>query len=171
MSLKIMAGIVFVGCCFSYVALGNDVAKTETTKPIDVTLRFDAKIDPVLNRANLVAIKQFILKQGNKATYCSMYGDNPAFFVKNHSFYLIPDPGPNGHPQYNINCDPQKTDFQTLHIANKDWGRDPYQYVDFKNEHYICVTVHYPADDLNIENIRDRTDEALKIILEEMKKP
>ena len=168
MSLKVMAGLVFIGCCFSFVALGNDVAKTESAKPIDVTLRFDAKIDPILNRANLIAIKQFILEQGRRETYCSMYNNNPAFFVKNHSFYLNPDPGPDGFRQYNINCDPQKTDFQTLVIRNMDWG---YRYIDFKDEHYICVTVNYPADDLNIEKIRDRTEEALKIILEKIKKP
>ena len=57
---------------------------------------------------------------------------------------------------------------------NRSWsdGWDQYRYIEFKdeNEYDINIRVSWPADDLNIGQIRDRTEETLKVILEEMKR-
>jgi hypothetical protein len=165
-----------------FAVYGADPVETKTARTIDVSLRIDPqiypvkngeppKLDPVLNRANLIAIKQFILKQEHKETYCNMYNNNPFFAVKNYRFYLNPDPGPNGHPQFNVNCDPQKTDFHTLVIRNMDWGPDQYRHIQFKKEvPWIDITVSWPNNELNVGKIRNRAEEAVNVILEEMKR-
>ncbi len=150
----------------------------EEGRTVDVTLRIDPrivpvpkgdlpKIDPVLNHANLIAIKQFILKQGGKQTYCQMYNDNPFYAVKPYNFYLNPDNG-----QTNINCDPKLSDFHELVIRNMDWkpGRDQYRDIRFDDKYYIYVSVSWPSDDLSVATIRSRAEESVKVILDEMKR-
>ena len=175
--MTITVAIVFVILCAPFVVLG-----AETGRVVDVTLRIDPRIypnkageppktDPVFNRANLIAIQQFILRQGRTQTYCNMYNNNPFFPVGRYSFYLDPDPGgPHNHPQYNGNCDPEKSEFHTLVIRNMDWGIDQYRRIRFKEEHNIYVVVTWPVDELNVGQIRGRAEEAIKAILEEMKR-
>ena len=173
--MTIMRATVIIGLCFPYIALCADFART-----IDVTLRIDARIYPVkegeppqpvpvLSRSNLIAIQQFILKQGRTQTYCQMYNNNPYFPMKNDHFYLNPDTG-----QRNINCDPEKSGFHTLVIRNRDrgWddGRDQYRYIEFKDEYYIYIHVSWPADDLDVGKIRYRAEKAIEAILDEMKR-
>ena len=87
--MTIVTTTVIIGLCFPFVALSADAART-----IDVTLRIDTRTYPVkegeppqpvpvLSRSNLIAIQQFILKQGKTQTYCQMYNNNPYFSMKN----------------------------------------------------------------------------------------
>lgn len=166
--------IVFIFClCFPSAIFAENTVEQEIARTIDVTLRIDSrifpankgespKVDPILNRANLIAIKQFILKQGKTETYCNMYNNNPAYSVGKSRFYLNPDTG-----QRNINCDPKLSDFHTLVIRNMDWG---YRHIAFKEEHVIFIRVSWPQDELNVKTVRGRAEEALKAILEEMKR-
>lgn len=79
--------------------------------------------EAVLNRENLLRIKAFILRNGETRIYSQMYNDNPAFETERFAFYLNPDPGgPHDHPQWNINCDPERGDFHTLVIRRDITG-------------------------------------------------
>jgi len=92
-----------------------------------------------------------------------MYNDNPFYQVENYSFYLNPDSG-----QRNINCDPTKSGFRTLVIRNMGWGQDQYRYIEFKGETDGDIIVSWRKSDLNIKQIRERTEQALKTIIEEV---
>lgn len=168
--------IVLLFClCFPLVAFADDMVKPTSARVTDVTLRIDSRIypvkkgespeiDPVLNRANLIAIQQFILKQGKTQTYCNMYNNNPAYPVGKYHFYLNPDTD-----QGNINCDPKLSDFHTLVIQNWEGGVQDRSIV-FKDKNNIYIRVSWPQDELNVKTIRDLTKEVLKVILDEMKR-
>ena len=151
--------------CFLLLLLMTtlSVAQGKDTRIIAASLRVDSWRDSIMSQTNLIAIQQFILKQGKRQTYCSMYNNNPFYGVDNYSFYLTPDTG-----QGNINCDPEKSGFHTLVIRNMDWGQDQYREIIFKNEHDINIIASWPRDDLTIERIREKTEEALKVIIAEM---
>jgi hypothetical protein len=162
--------------CFFILLIASFVLEGNVARVIQATLRIDPRInsgktgeqpqfDPVLNRTNLIAIQKFILKQGQTETYCNMYNCNPSYSIDNYFFYLNPDTG-----QFNINCEPEKSGFHTLVIRNMDWGRDQYRDIEFKDEHIINITASWPNDDLDIARIREKTEEALKIIMNDMKR-
>lgn len=75
--------------------------------------------DPLMNKARLDRIKRHIIVQGRRCTYVTMYNDNPCWSLPPYMFYLNPDPGPNGHPQWNIGCDTGRGDFNTLVIEDR----------------------------------------------------
>lgn len=59
-------------------------------------------------------IKQMILRDGDRRTYCNMYNNNPHIELDGFHAYLDPVGG-----QRNINCDPELSDFDELVI--QDW--------------------------------------------------
>ena len=75
----------------------------------------------VLHKQKLDDVKHFILKTGQTCTYSNRYNNNPCYKTANYQFYLNPDSGGlHNNGQWNINCDPKKSDFNTLVIkANK----------------------------------------------------
>lgn len=81
--------------------------------------------DPLLNKANLDRIKRHIIAQGRRCTYVTMYNDNPCWSLPPYMFYLNPDPSPDGHPQWNINSDTRRGDFNTLVITDSASSVDP----------------------------------------------
>jgi hypothetical protein len=56
-------------------------------------------------------IKQYILRKGDRQTYCNMYNNNPHLALDEFEVYLNPSIG-----QANINCDPNLSDFNDLVI-------------------------------------------------------
>lgn len=137
---------------------------------IDVRLRIGQEGDDekVVTRSNFLKIKQFILKNGRRETYCNMYNRNPAFHTKGFQFYLNPDTG-----QRNMNCDPAKSDFNALTIRSTSGGSFQYRSVEFIDKHYIYVVASWPSDDLTLGELRKLVEEALTQIMAEMeqKKP
>ena len=113
--------------------------------PQAVLLRLDSEREPVLNKRNLDAIKVFLLKKGQRCTYSQKFSNNPCFTTDHFIFYLNPDPGgPYQHPQWNMNCDPNEGDFNTLVVRrrmldDRDDGRDQYAYIGFINADDIRV--------------------------------
>jgi len=151
--------------CFFIAVFGTalSVAQGKVARTLNVTIQIEGlPIDPVLNRTNLMAIQQFILKQGKRQTYSSLYSNNPFYGVDNYFFYLNPD------SWQNLNCDPEKSGFHTLVIRNMDWKRDQYRHIEFEKENQVDIAVHWPADDLSVGRIREKTEEALKVIMDEM---
>jgi hypothetical protein len=142
-------------------------AGRSSAETIDFRLRIRDKSsnEKVITRANLIRIKQFILKQGLRETYCNMYNNNPAFRTKSFSFYLNPDTG-----QENINCDTDKSDFHTLTIRKSGGGKNQYRTVQFLDEHYVYIVVSWPTKDLTVSQAREFVIEAIKDILKEMEK-
>ena len=67
-------------------------------------------------------IRDFVLAQGDRMTWCNMYNDNPHYAFYGFDVFLNPDLG-----QRNINCDPAISGFDTLVI------RDP------KTKQYLHV--------------------------------
>lgn len=137
---------------------------------MDVRLRISQKGDDekVITRDNLLKIKQAILQNGQRETYCNIYNDNPAYHTKGFQFYLNPDTG-----QQNVNCDPAKSDFNTLTIRSTAGGQNQYRTVEFIDQHSIYVAANWPADDLTLGQLRKFVEEALTQILSEIdqKKP
>ena len=137
---------------------------------IDVRLRILNKSsdEKIITRTNLIKIKQFILKQGFRETYCNMYGNNPAYRTKNFSFYLNPDSG-----QANINCETNKSDFHVLTIRKTEGGKNQYRTVEFLDADYVDIVSSWPTDDLTVDQIRicviDALTEILPIIEKENK--
>ena len=134
---------------------------------IDVRLRIRQKKaeKSIITRENLITIQQFILKQGKRETYCNRYNNNPASLTKNYRFYLNPDPG-----QANINCDPKKSGFHNLTIRKSDGGKNQYRTVEFLDKHDVYITADWPTNDLAVQSIRQFVEDAIKELLDEIKK-
>jgi len=134
---------------------------------VDVRLRIRQKEaeEKTITRQNLIKIKQFILQQGNRETYCNMYNDNPAYQTKGYHFYLNPDSG-----QENINCDPKKSDFHNLTIRKSGGGKNQYRTVEFLGRYYVYITTNSPTDDLTVLQVRQFVADALEQILVEIGK-
>jgi hypothetical protein len=77
-----------------------------------------------LTPANFELIKRFVLRKGDRQTYCSMYNQNPHFRFEGFDVYLNPDVG-----QQNINCDPALSDFDELVVHDE---RVPGEYFSVK---------------------------------------
>ena len=118
----------------------------------------------LINRENLTSIKQFIIKSGLRETYSQMFNNNPAYHTKKFSFYLNPDTG-----QKNINCEIDKSDFQTLVIRDPD-RKSQYCYIDFTNKNEINVRIPGPTEDLTVSQVRGFASEAIQEILAEITK-
>jgi len=147
---------------------------------IDVTLRIETRVfpvrdgetqkfDPVWNQANLIAIQQFILKQGMTQTYCNMYSNNPYYSAGHYAFYLDPDRAFLVPPNPSINSPPQKMDYHTLVVHDID-NVQPHLKIDFEEEYYIYIRVSWPSDNLKIGDICGNAEEAIKVFLEEIKR-
>ena len=91
--------------------------------------------EPILGKRNLDRIKNYIIAQGRRCTYSNMYNNNPCFDLAGVRLYLNPDPGPDGHPQWNINCDISRGDFNTLVLHDADG----YRTIDFRDAGDIRV--------------------------------
>lgn len=93
-----------------------------------------------------------------------MYNNNPFYGTRNYSFYLNPDSG-----QANINCELNKSDFNTLTIRNPGEANQ-YRDIKFLDDHYIYITVSWPKNDLTVFKVRRVATEAIKEILKEIEK-
>jgi hypothetical protein len=79
----------------------------------------------IITKNNLDVAKRFILKKGETCIWSNMYNNSPCFATAHYQFYLNPGPGgPYNHPQWNINCDPKKGDFNTLVVRNNNSPAD-----------------------------------------------
>lgn len=96
--------------------------------------------DPLLNKVNLDRVKRYILNAGARCTYASKYNNNPCWAHAGYDFFLNPDPGPDGHPQWNIDCDVARGDFNTLVVRRSvDWAL----YVDIDFLHAEDVSIRF----------------------------
>ena len=119
--------------------------------------------EKTITRGNLIKIQQFILKQGKVGFYSNMYtGANPFYKTANYDFYLNPDTAEN------LECDPKKSGFHRLTIRPKSKAQD--LTIEFLDEQYVYVTVHYPADNLSVLQIRQFVERAMKELLGEIQK-
>ncbi len=133
------------------------------TMQVHVRIRQKGNEEKTVTRENLIRIKHFILKNGQRETYCNMYNDNPAHRTKEFRFYLNPDSG-----QQNINCDPEKSDFNSLTIRSAAGGKNQYRTVEFLDRHFIDITANWPTDDLTVSQVRQLVEEAIREILMEV---
>jgi len=109
-------------------------------------------ITQILSVSNFESIKKYILKNGDRQTYCNMYNDNPHFSYGYFHVYLNPEIG-----QANIDCDPQKSDFNEIVI--RDQNSEPQYYYlhivrlgDLENEKIIKVDTRMKENRIYILN-------------------
>lgn len=93
---------------------------------------------PLLNKANLDRIKRHIIDAGARCTYSNKYNDNPCWAHAGYDFFLNPDPGPDGHPQWNIDCDTERGDFNTL-LVRRSAGSAQYVDIDFLHAEAVSI--------------------------------
>ncbi len=67
----------------------------------------------LLTATNFAVIRQFILRDGDRQTYCNMYNHNPHLAGLGFDVFLDPADG-----QKNINCDPELGEFDTIVISD-----------------------------------------------------
>jgi hypothetical protein len=125
---------------------------------IDVRIRVSDELskERFVTRANLGRVKQFILENGLRETYCNMYNNNPAYRTESFAFYLDPDTG-----QANINCKPEKSDFHTMTIRASDFRENQYRSVEFRDPGSIYIVADWPTEDLTVAQIRGFVTDAL----------
>ena len=124
------------------------------TVAVEVRIRNEKGEEKFIMHANLLSIKEFILKNGKTETFSSAYNNNPVHETKSFHFYLIPDVG---------GPDRAKTDFNSIMIRSKE---NEYYLVDFRRESMVSVTVtQQPAENLTVKGIRSPIEKALQEIL------
>jgi len=133
-----------------------------TAETLEVRMRIHQKAaeEKIINRENLIRIKQSILQNGQRTTYCNAYNNNPSQHTKRFYFYLNPDSG-----QDNIDCDPTKSDFNTLTIRAAGGGKNQYRTVGFIDKNYVYITANNPTEDLTVSQVRQFVEDALQEIL------
>ena len=138
--------------------------------PSSVTLHLRSKEERLLNKRNLDRIKALLLRTKQRCTYSQMFNNNPCFATARFYFYLNPDPGgPIQHPQWNMNCDPTKGDFNTLVVRSrmldeKLEGSLQYAYIDFIDANDIRVASAY-GDHPSVLQLHDLVVNAVEEIL------
>ncbi|MCD4672042.1 MAG: hypothetical protein K8R77_05195 [Anaerolineaceae bacterium] len=111
--------------------------------------------DSVLTAAAFNQIKDHILAQGDRQTYCNMFNNNPHVTLGNMDIYLNPDTG-----QQNINCDLKLSEFNHMVIRT----REPWKY------YRVQLNLKATGPDLilqegtNPEELSERFQEALSAL-------
>lgn len=105
MKTILMSGIIFV----TSVTI---CASNALTPPIDSLYR---DITSSFSIQEFENIKNYILTNGDRETYCQMYGDNPHYKFNDFEAYLNPSTG-----QKNVKCDPHLSDFNELILRDID---------------------------------------------------
>lgn len=91
----------------TWLNFGNSVAMDIKLQYLDITQR--------LSLNEFEDIKNFIIKYGDRESYCAMYSNNPHYSFNGFEVYLNPEIG-----QGNINCDPEISDFNVIVIKDLD---------------------------------------------------
>lgn len=138
------------------------------TQKINMKIIISSSGETVLNKVNLDRIKRHILAAGTLCTYSNMYNNNPCWELAEFQLYLNPDPGSNGNPQWNINCDITVGDFNTLVIKKKDTAEE-YGVIEFKQEHAIALSSANATMPSDIDRIKDKLEAAVLAALKTIK--
>lgn len=116
---------------------------------------------PQLTRDALQQVKRLILASGHRCTFSNMYNHNPCARAGGLDLYLIPDPGPDGHPQWNLNSDPARGDFHTLLVIPADSERSAARVSFFPGAALAVKPARDPrAEELLAEALRTALDGA-----------
>ncbi|TET38025.1 MAG: hypothetical protein E3J72_04130 [Planctomycetota bacterium] len=86
------------------------VGCAQTVKPESEGPEISDSSGSILKVANFVRIRDFILGQGRRQTYCNMFNNNPYWGFSDFNAYLNPP------DQGNINCEIGKSEFNNLVI-------------------------------------------------------
>ena len=124
--------------------------------------------DPVLNKKNLDKVKRHIITNGYRCTYVNKYNNNPCWAVSEFQFYLNPDPGPDGHQQWNFNCDITRGDFNTLVVYVKS-SSDGWRAIEFLPGKAVAIRVLDGASPSDLVRAKDLIRNAVNSALEAIK--
>ena len=124
--------------------------------------------DPVLNKKNLDKVKRHIITNGDRCTYVNKYNNNPCWAVSEFQFYLNPDPGPDGHRQWNINCDIARGDFNTL-VVHVRSSPGEWRAIEFLPGKAVAIRVLDGASSSDLVRAKDLIRNAVNSALEAIK--
>lgn len=126
-------------------AIATMIALTASTaatfvqaQPDNMKITPSSPVGKILTKEKLDQVKRYILISGKRCTYANMYNNNPCIEVPGFWLYLNPDPGPNGHPQWNINCDTTRGDFNSLVVQEKN-GASAFHTIEFLDANAIVI--------------------------------
>lgn len=118
------------------ILIASSVANAEA-QPSSMKITQPSPAGQTLTKDKLDRVKRYIIEAGERCTYVNMYNNNPCIETSEFRLYLNPDPGPNGHPQWNINCDTTRGDFNTLVVQEKS-DASAYHTIDFRDANAIA---------------------------------
>jgi hypothetical protein len=110
-----------------------------------------------LTSANFVAVRDFVLRCGDRLTYGNKYNHNPHYSFAGFDVFLDPEVG-----QANINCDPSRSGFDELVIRTTAHGATRYYRVELVANPAGGFALSFPAEDRGeleqyFETMRRRT--------------
>lgn len=101
---------IFILCCCK----NKDLDENISNKYIEFTDNFSFQ--------EFESVKDFILKNGDRQTYCNLYNNNPHYSFNGFEAYMDPETG-----QENMNCDPKISDFNQIVIRDQDTNPQYYR--------------------------------------------
>jgi hypothetical protein len=152
--------ITTVSCILLLIAAVPTLAASD-----EVSMKFKViSDDVVLTKENLDRVKKHIIQTGSRCTYSNIYNNNPCLQTKDFDLYLNPDPGPDGHPQWNINCDVARGDFNTLVVRDRV-GDGPYGIVEFMRVDRVVIKTNEEASGGQMNRIKQLLRTAVLVVL------
>lgn len=165
-----MKRILALATCLGFLSLVLPGSSFADTRRGNMQTTFSFADEPVLNKANLDRVKRHILARGKRCTYVTMYNNNPCLELPEFELYLNPDPGPDGHPQWNINCDTSRGDFNTLVVQRKGVDR-AYVVIEFRQEQAVSLKTHHRASASEIKELKETLTAAVLAALAAIRDP
>ena len=119
-------------------------------------------INEALNFYDFEQMRSFILKNGDRQTYCPSYTDNPHYEMKDENLEIYMNPTTKGASK------PKDLDYTIMYIVSKDTNLpfNYYLYLTDRRDVFLYDYNKYLSDEL----VRKQVLEALNSILLVMKK-
>jgi hypothetical protein len=116
--------------------------------------------EQVLTKEALDRVKRHVIASGKRCTYTNKYSHNPFLELPDYWLYLNPDPGPDGHPQWNGHSDTSKGDFNELVVVEKV-DNSVYHGVVFRDANAIRLRM---SNDASRRTLEQAVRQALRLI-------
>lgn len=146
----------FLFVCFLFV-LFPPAKSQEATHP---SMLID--INEALNFYDFEQMRSFILKNGDRQTYCPNYTDNPHYVMKSENLEIYMNPTTVGELK------PKDLDYKVMYIISRD-NKLPFNYYVYLTDRRDVFLYDYNRS-LSDESVRRQVLIALNSILQAMKK-
>lgn len=120
---------------------------------------------PLLNKANLDRVKAYLLQHGERCFYSNRFNHSPCLVLPDMHLFLDPDPGPDGNPQWNLNCEVSKGDFNTLVVLAGE-PDDRYQWLTFFTADTVMLHTKAEANPIATQQAKISMEKAVRAVLD-----